>query len=156
MAIFEEISVQMKDALKARDEIRLRALRGIRAAFLTEMKRDGAERLSDEVCTALLRRLEKQRHESIEAFEQADRPERAEAERAELGVIQEFLPSLADEDQTRAWVQEAINATSASAAGDAGRVMATVMKAHKGEVDGALARRVAEEILTGCGAASGG
>ena len=90
MAIFDEISVQMKDALKARAEIRLRTLRSVRAAFLTEMKRDGAEHLSDDVCTALLRRLEKQRRESIEAFEQADRPEQAEAERAELGVIQEF------------------------------------------------------------------
>jgi hypothetical protein len=147
MAIFDEISVQMKDALKARAEIRLRTLRSVRAAFLTEMKRDGAEHLSDDVCTALLRRLEKQRRESIEAFEQADRPEQAEAERAELGVIQEFLPSLADEDQTRAWVVEAIEATGALAPGDAGRVMGTVMKAHKGEVDGALARRMAGEIL---------
>ena len=151
MAIFDDISVHMKDAMKAREETRLRALRAMRAAFLTEMKRDGAERLSDEVCSVLLRRLEKQRRESIEAFERADRPEQAQAERDELGVIQEFLPSLADETQTLAWVQEAITATGANAAGDAGRVMGAVMKAHKGEVDGALARRMAGEILAGEG-----
>ena len=147
MPILDEVSSGIVDAMRARDDVRLRSLRAMRAAFLNEMKKDGRKELPDEVCIGLLRRLEKQRRESIDAFENAGRAERAEAERAELGVLREFLPSLADEAQTRAWVQEAIDASGASKPGDAGRVMGAVMKAHKGEVDGALAREIAGELL---------
>lgn len=149
MALFDEIGGQLQEAMRARDEARLRALRGIRAAFLTEQKKDGAETLSDEVCVGLLRRLEKQRLESIEAFSQAGREAQAEAERQELAVIREFLPRLADEAQTRTWVREAIESSGASGASELGRVMGTVMKAHRGEVDGNLARRIATELLSG-------
>jgi len=147
MPILDDVSSRLKDAMRARDDVRLRALRAMRAAFLNEMKKDGTEELADEVCVGLLRRLEKQRRESIEAFEGAGRADRAEAERAELGVLREFLPSLADEAQTRAWVQDAIEASGAQKPGDAGRVMGALMKAHKGELDGALARRIASELL---------
>lgn len=149
MPLVEQVSAGMKDALKSRDTARLGALRGIRAAFLNEMKKDGSETLSDEVCVGVLRRLEKQRRESIEAFEQAGRDDRAAAERAELAVIQEFLPQLADEATTRAWVRAAVDATGAASPKDVGRVMGAVMKEHKGEVDGSLARRLAQELLTG-------
>ncbi len=149
MSIADEVSRQMKDALRARDARRLAALRSIRAALLVEMKRDGAESVGDETAVALLRRLEKQRRESIEAFEAAGRDDRADEERAELAVIQTFLPSLADEATTRAWVQAAIEETGARASSDLGRVMGAVMKAHKGEVDGSLARELAARLLAG-------
>ena len=147
MAIVDLVSQQMKEALRARQERRLAALRSIRAAFLNEMKRDGSETLADDVCTVLLRRLEKQRKESIQAFEGAGRAERAAAEREELTVIQSFLPSLADPETTRGWVKEAIASTGASAKGDIGRVMGALMKVHKGEIDGGLAKEIASELL---------
>jgi len=147
MAIFDDVTRGMQAALKAKDDVRLTALRAIRAAFLLEMKKDNATELSDEVCVGLLRRLEKQRHESIEAFEVAGRAERAAAERAELTVIESFLPKLADEATTRAWVQEAIAASGATSAKELGKVMGALMKAHKGDVDGNLARRIAGELL---------
>jgi len=147
MAIFDDVTRGMQAALKAKDDVRLTALRAIRAAFLLEMKKDNATELSDEVCVGLLRRLEKQRHESIEAFEVAGRAERAAAERAELAVIESFLPKLADEATTRAWVQEAIAASGATSAKELGKVMGALMKAHKGDVDGNLARRIAGEFL---------
>jgi uncharacterized protein YqeY len=147
MAIVDEVNQQMKEALRARQGHRLAALRSIRAAFVNEMKRDGSETLADDVCTALLRRLEKQRKESIEAFERGGREERAEAEREELTVIQSFLPSLADQETTRTWVKEAIASTDASGKRDIGRVMGALMKGHKGEVDGGLAKGIASELL---------
>ena len=147
MAIFDEVSRQLTDALRARDKARLAALRGIRAAFINELKKDNAESLEDGACVVLLRRLEKQRRESIEAFAEAGRAERAAAERAELAVVQEFLPSLADEATTRGWAEAAIEQSGAKAPGDAGRVMGAIMKAHKGEVDGTLAKRLVTELL---------
>ena len=149
MSIYEKISAQMKDAMKAKDLARLSALRGIRAAFLTEMKKDNSEELADGACVEILRRLEKQRKESIEAFAGGGRDEQAAAERAELAILQEFLPSLADEETTRAWVQEAIDAVGASGPKDIGRVMGALMGKHKGEVDGTLANRILRELLAG-------
>ncbi|MBW2493504.1 MAG: GatB/YqeY domain-containing protein [Deltaproteobacteria bacterium] len=152
MAIFDEVSVQMTDAMRAKDAPRLTALRGMRAAFQTELKREGAETLSDDACINVLRRLAKQRKESIDAFEKAKRADRAAVERAELEVIETFLPSLADALQTRSWVEAAIAETGASAPGDVGRVMGAVMKAHKGDVDGQLAKKLAAELLSGASA----
>jgi uncharacterized protein YqeY len=149
MGIEQTVNERLAEAMKARDAARVAALRGIRAAFLNEMKKDNAKTLSDEVSVEVLRRLAKQRRESIEAFEAGGRPERAADERAELAVVEEFLPQLADEAATRAWVEEAIAATGAARPGDVGKVMGALMKAHKGEVDGQLARRLAQERLAG-------
>jgi len=143
MPISDDVSAQMKDALRARQTVRLAALRSMRAVFLNELKKDGSDALADEVCVNLLRRLEKQHGESIEAFEQAGRDDRAASEREELAVIREFLPSLADEATTQAWVEEAIQATGAADAKQVGKVMGALMKEHKGDVDGNLARKSA-------------
>ncbi len=147
MSLVDDVSAQMKEALKAKQAVRLRALRSIRAAFLNEMKKDGSDSLSDEACTQILRRLEKQRKESIEAFESAGRTEQAAEEKGELEVIETFLPSLADEATTRGWVEAAIADSGASSAKELGKVMGALMKAHKGEVDGNLARTLAAELL---------
>ena len=148
MSIVDDVTAQMKEAMKAKDERRLAALRSMRTAFLNEMKKDGSDSLSDEVAEGLVRKLEKQRKESIEAFEKGGRPEMAEAEKAELAVIQAFLPQLADEAQTRAWVEEAIASTGASSKKDMGKVMGALMKAHKAEIDGNVARGIVQELLS--------
>ncbi|MFO0687784.1 MAG: GatB/YqeY domain-containing protein [Myxococcota bacterium] len=147
MPIADQVTEQMKQAMKAKDERRLVALRSMRTAFLNEMKKDGSTTVSDEACEGLLRKLEKQRKESIEAFTNAGREELAAAERAELAVIQEFLPKLADEAKTRAWIEAAVAQTGASSGKDVGKVMGALMKAHKGEIDGDLARRLVQERL---------
>lgn len=147
MGIFESVSAQLNEARKAKDETRLTALQSIRAAFLNETKKDNSTTLSDEACVALLRKLEKQRQESIDAFTNAGRADRAAVEQAELAVIRTFLPQLADEATTRRWVEEAIAASGAASQKEIGKVMGALMKAHKGEMDGNLARRLAGELL---------
>lgn len=147
MPLVEQVSAEMKSAMKARDKVRLGALRGMRAAFIEALKADGAETLPDEQCLGILRRLAKQRRESIEAFDKGNRPELAAEERAELAVIEEFLPSLADAAQTRIWVEAAIASTGASAMSDMGKVMGVLMKGHKDELDGKLANTLVRELL---------
>jgi len=147
MSIFDSVNSQMKDALRAQQKLRLQALRNIRAAFLLRLKEDGSQTLSDEECVPILRRLEKQRKESIEAFDAGGRTEQAAAERAELEIILGFLPKQADEATVRTWVESAIAESGAKSAKDLGRVMGALMKAHKGDVDGNVARRIASELL---------
>ena len=148
MPIWDDVILGIKDAMRARDKARLSALRNIRAALQLKAKADGSDSLPDEPCVEVLRRLAKQRKESIDAFEQAGRDEQAAAERAELAIVEGYLPSLADEEQTRTWVREAIEASGASSPREVGKVMGAVMRAHKGDVDGAVARRLAEELLS--------
>ena len=71
----------------------------------------------------------------------------AEIERQELAVLEVFLPSLADEATTTAWVQAAIAQSGAAGPGDMGRVMGALMGAHKGEVDGGMAKDIALKLL---------
>lgn len=147
MSIVDQVSEQMKNAMKAKEKTRLAALRSMRSLLLNEMKKDNSTDLADEVAVGLFRRLEKQRLESIEAFQKAGRTEQVQAEQEELAVIREFVPQLADEATTRGIVEGAIASTGAAAKGDLGRVMGAIMKEHKGEVDGTLARTIAAELL---------
>lgn len=149
MTLVDRVNDEMKAALKAKQPERLSALRNIRAAFLYEMKKDGADTLADEIATGVLRKLEKQRQESIEAFSKGGREEMAAAERAELALLQTFLPSLADEATTTRWVDEAIAASGATSVKELGKVMGALMKAHKGDLDGNAARSIAAKKLGG-------
>lgn len=147
MSINDRVNGELTAAMKSRDRDRATALRGIRAAFLEEMKKDNASSVSDEKAISILRRLVRQRGESIEAYEKGNRPDLAAKEQAELAIIETFLPKLADEATTRAWVEEAIVETGASGPGDMGRVMGHLMKTRQGEVDGKLAKQIASERL---------
>lgn len=148
MSIADDVISQIKDAMKAKDATRLATLRSMRAAFLNEMKKDGSESLNDAVCETLLRKLEKQRKESIEAFTNAGRDELAANEQAELEVLQEFLPRLADEAQIREWVAAAIAESGATGPNDIGKIMGVLMKGHKADLDGNLTREIVQELLT--------
>ena len=147
MALIDEVSQQMKDAMRAKDKIRLLTLRDMRAAFLNAMKADGSETLTDEQAIPLLRKLAKQRKDSMAAFQQGGRDDLYEQESTELTIIEEFLPGLADAETTRLWVQEAIAATGASSPKEMGKVMGAVMRDHKADVDGNLVRQIATELL---------
>ena len=124
-------------------------MRSLRAAFLTVMKTDGSESLTDEQAVAILRKQAKQRQDSMDAFEKAGRTDLYDTEKAEFAIINEFLPSLADADQTRVWVQAAIAATGASSPKEMGKVMGAVMKDHRSDVDGNLVRQIASQLLAG-------
>ena len=147
MAIYDQITTDMKAAMKARDKVRTQALRNIRAAFIAGAKETGADSLGDEACQTILRRLGKQLHESIEAYSKAGRDDLAADEQSELGVIEGYLPQLADAETTRAWVEAAIAATGAARPSDMGKVMGILMKDHKGELDGKLANTIVRDLL---------
>lgn len=149
MGIYDQVNDQMKEAMRSKDRERLNALRNIRTAFINELKKNNATTLSDDQCLAALRQLAKQRKDSIDAYTQASREDLAAQEQAELTVIETFLPQLADADQTRIWVREAIAQAGATEPSHAGKVMGALMRAHKADIDGALAKQIVAEELQG-------
>ncbi len=120
----------------------------MRAAFLVAMKDTGADSLADEKAVETLRKLVKQRADSIAQYSAGGRAELVAAEEAEMRLIESFLPALADAATTEVWVRDAIAKLSATKPGDAGKVMGAVLKAHKGEVDNALTKSIAERLLS--------
>ena len=147
MAIVDEVTTKMKEAMRAKDKPRLQALRNIRASFIDLMKKDNSDTVADDVAISTLRTLAKQRGESITAYREGDRPELAAAEEAELEVINEFLPKLADEATTTGWVEHAIATTGATSRKDMGKVMGMLMKGHRDELDGKLANQIVSRLL---------
>lgn len=145
--ILEDVNAAVKQAMLDKEKDRLAALRNIKSALLTALKEDGAATLSDEQAQTILRKLQKQRQESIEMFKQGGRDDLVAAETAELAIIDGYLPKLADEAQTRAWVEEAIKATGAASPKDMGKVMGHMNKTYKGQVDNKIVNQVASELL---------
>lgn len=126
-SIEQEVSQNLKEAMKAKDTERLKALRTIRAAFLTAMKAEGAgDSLSDKEAITTLRKLAKMRQESIEMFEKGGRNDLAQAEREELTIIEHWLPKLASEEQIAVWAKSAVEKTGASKPSDMGKIMGYV------------------------------
>lgn len=144
----ESLSAELKAAMLARNAPRTSALRMIRAAYI-ELEKEGKGEVTDERCIEVLRRLKKQREDSVQAYVQAQRLDLAEVEQAEILVIDAFLPQLANEAVTLAWVKEAIAASGATGAREMGKAMGALMKDHKAEVDAGLARTLLTRELGG-------
>ncbi|MFQ5624300.1 MAG: GatB/YqeY domain-containing protein [Paracoccaceae bacterium] len=129
----------MKEAMKAKEKTRLATLRLILAAIkdrdIASRTDDGSEGVSDEEILAILSKMVRQRQESAKAYDEAGRLELAEEERAEIRVIEEFLPSqLSDEEMNKA-INEEIRETGAKSIRDMGRVMGGLKAKYAGRMD---------------------
>ena len=143
-SIASEVTDEMKVAMKAKDTTTLATIRLIRAAFSNAQIDLRINELTNEQAQNVLRKMAKMRQESIDMFAKGGADDRADAERAELAIIERWLPKLASEDQTREWVKVAIEAAGKD---NMGKVMGALMKDHKAELDGKLAQKVVKEEL---------
>jgi len=128
MTIGEKIQADIVTAMKARDEHRLTTLRMVKSA-LKNKEIDKREKLSDAEESQILTTLIKQRKESVESFTKGNRPELAEKERVEIGIIEAYLPQAAGEDEIRAVVQAAIAQIAEGGTKPGPKEMGSVMKA---------------------------
>lgn len=146
MSLFETINSDIKSAMLAREKVRLEALRGIKKEFLEAKSAPGAAgELSDETAMKIIVKMAKQRRESASIYNEQNRPDLAEAELAELAVIETYLPKpLTDEELTQA-ITEIIAQVGATSPADMGKVMGPASKALAGRADGrAISARVRE------------
>ncbi len=133
--IADTINQKIQGAMKAHDEIRLSTLRLLSSAFNYEFIAK-QHRLSEEEELEVVRHEAKKRKEAIEAYEKAGATDRAEKEKKELIILQEFLPpEMSDEELTKL-VDEAISETKATTMADMGKVIGAVMAKAKGNADG--------------------
>jgi uncharacterized protein len=142
----EQLREEITAALRAGDKVRLSALRMLSAA-VTNREKDVMHELSDEEVREVAAKQVKQRAESIDAFDRADRTELADREREERSVIEPYAPVQLDEGQIDRLIEEALAATGATGPQDLGAVMRSVMGRAKGQVDGSLVQRKVRERL---------
>ena len=128
MTIGEKIQTDIITAMKARDEHKLTTLRMVKSA-LKNKEIDKREKLSDAEESQILTTLIKQRKESVESFTKGNRPELAEKERVEIGIIEAYLPQAAGEDEIRAVVQAAIAQIAEGGTKPGPKEMGSLMKA---------------------------
>ncbi|KFI30278.1 glutamyl-tRNA amidotransferase [Haematobacter massiliensis] len=139
MQLRDLISQHLKDAMKNRDAARLSALRLISAAIKDRdiaLRGEGNEQgATDSDILAILGRMVKQRQESARAYEEGGRLELAEKERAEIKVIEEFLPRQLDPQEVEKAIAETISELGAGSVRDMGRVMAALKAKYTGQMD---------------------
>ncbi len=149
MSLKQTIADEVKTAMRAKDSARLSTLRFLQAA-IKQREVDEQKELGDAEVTAILEKQIKQRRESIAAYEQAGRTETAEQEKAEIVVLQSFLPQAASEQEVNEAIAAAITEAQASGAqGPAvmGKVMATLKSKLAGRADmGQLSQRVKQQL----------
>jgi len=149
MSLKQTISDEVKLAMRAKDSARLSTLRFLQAA-IKQREVDDQQELSDAQVTAILEKQIKQRRESIAAYEQAGRTETADQEKAEIAVLQEFLPQAANAEEVTAAISAAIEQAKADGAqGPAvmGKVMATLKQSLAGRADMSAVSKQVKEML---------
>ena len=148
MSLIDALQEDMKQALKARDELRLSTIRLLRSSVSYARIEKGEELTDDEVLD-VISRAAKQRRESIDAAERVDRSDIADKEKAELEILQTYLPEPLDESEVEAMAREIAEAVGAKDPKDRGKIMGPLMQKIRGRADGKLANSVVEKILRG-------
>jgi len=149
----DNLNEALKDAMRARDTTTLGAVRLILAklkevdiAARTEASREG---VADDRILSMLQGMIKQRNESVVLYEKGNRPELADKEKAEIAVIERFLPKQMDEAAVAAAVAEAMASTGAKTVKDMGAVMAALKAQYAGQMDFAKASAAVKKALAG-------
>ncbi|NNC59041.1 MAG: GatB/YqeY domain-containing protein [Erythrobacter sp.] len=144
----DKIKAETVTAMKAKDKERTAALRLIGAKIKDrdiELRTSSKQVDDDEMVIEVLQKMAKQRRESITMFDDGGRTELADQERAELTIIEEFLPQMMDEAATRAAIEEAKVTTGAESIKDMGKVMGELKAKHGAVLDMSLASKLVKD-----------
>ena len=150
MAIHETLKSSIPDALRAKDEVKLRTLRSLVTAMTNEVvakKRKPDEFLTDDEALAVLKRAASQRKDSIDQFEAAGRQDLANPERAELALIESYLPAMMPREEIETIARAKMAELGVSGKADAGKFTGALMKELKGKADGADVKAVVDALL---------
>lgn len=146
--LFDQISTDIKEAMKARDKVRLEALRNIKKVFIEAKTAPGAnDTLEDAQALKILQKLAKQGHDSADLYTSQNRADLAEAEMAQVQVIEAYLPKQMSEAEIEAAVKEIIAQTGAQSIKEMGKVMGVASKQLAGKADGKMISDVVKKLL---------
>ncbi|MEX0917585.1 MAG: GatB/YqeY domain-containing protein [Candidatus Paceibacterota bacterium] len=151
MSLHEDIRSSLKEAMKAKDEVKLRTVRSMLTAFTNEAVATGKtpqDMLTNDEALLVIKRLAKQRKESIVQYEAANRQELAEPEKAELLVLESYLPQLMSEEEIEPVAKAKMEELGVTDKSKMGILIGAVMKETAGKADGGDVKTVVERLLS--------
>ena len=148
MALEQSIMAELKAAMLAKDEAKLRALRAIKAAIILLKTSEAGKEISEEEEMKMLQKLVKQRKESIDIYTKQGREDLAKTEQEEVAVIELFLPQMMSEEEIRLALQDIIASVGATSAAEMGKVMGAANKAFAGKADNKIVSVLVKEMLS--------
>lgn len=146
MGLLEEITQDMKKAMKSKEKDRMQVLRLLRSD-LKKAKIDKRGDFTEEDAQQVINKAAKNRRESIESYKKGDRQDLVEEEQKELEVIEEYLPERMSDDEIKEIIDQVIEETGASGMQDMGKVMGTIMPKVRGKADGSKVQAIVRSKL---------
>ena len=148
MSLKKKIMEDMKEAMKAKDMLKVSVLRLLNSEIKNK-EIDKKGELSDDEILAVIQKAVKQRKESIEQYEKAGRSDLAEKEKKELEILESYLPKPLSEEELNALIDEVIKEVGATSVKDMGKVMQAIMPKVRGRADGKLVNQLVRSKLGG-------
>jgi uncharacterized protein len=151
MTVHETIKESIKDAMRAKDAVRLDVLRGLSAAFTNELVAKGQtpqEILADDAATAVIQRTIKQRRDSIEQFTAGGRMDLVVEEQAQLAILESLVPPMMSADEVNEVVKAKAAELGVTDKSGMPKLMGAVMADLKGKADGTVVRQAVESLLS--------
>ncbi|MFL4499213.1 GatB/YqeY domain-containing protein [Weissella sp. MSCH1] len=146
MSLLEQLTSDMKEAMKAKDKVTLGVVRMVKASVSNEQIKLGHDLTADEELAVLSREM-KQRVEEMESYKDADRADLAEEIQGQIDVLKRYMPAQMSEEEVVAIVKETIAEVGASSKADLGTVMGALMPKVKGKADGKLVNTTVQSLL---------
>lgn len=149
MTLFDQVSEDIKTAMKARDKVRLETLRNIKKVFLEAKTAPGSNgELADDAALKILQKLAKQGKESAATFSEQNRQDLADEELAQVKFIEEYLPQQMSEEEIEKVVRDIVAQTGATSMKDMGKVMGMASKQMAGKADGRIISGIVKKLLS--------
>ncbi|MEK7581734.1 MAG: GatB/YqeY domain-containing protein [Patescibacteria group bacterium] len=151
MTLQQKIKEELKDAMRAKDIVRLNVIRGLLSAFTNELvakKRKPNEILADGDAIPVINRAVKQHKDAIEQFEKGGRKDLADNEKDELIHLEKYLPAQMSEDELKPLIEAKIRELGVQDKAGVGKLLGVLMKDLKGKADGALVKKIIDGIIS--------
>lgn len=149
MSLHKQIINEATEAMRAKDNLRLGVLRGIKTAFTNEMitKNPPIDELSDDEVIKIIKKLVKQRKESIESFKKGNRLDLAESEEKELEILKKYLPPEISEEEILKVAKNKKTELNITDKSKIGILIGAIIKEFKGQADGGVVKNVVEKLF---------
>lgn len=145
--LVDTINKDLIEAMKAKDEVKLRAIRAIKSAFLLAGTETGVKEISDEIAMKAMQKMAKQRKDSLEIFLKENRQDLATKEQEELQIIESYLPAAMSKEEILTALKPIVEQSGAQSMKEIGKVMPLAMKALAGKADGKSINEALRELL---------
>ena len=147
-SIVNQIQIDLKNAMLAKEKVKIAALRAIKSAFILENTKEGSSgNIDNNLAQQIILKLHKQRMDAYNIYVEQNRSDLADEEFQQAKVLENYLPKRLSEQEIRSKIKEISNVLGATSMADMGKVMGKAMNSLRGKADGAIISKLVKEIL---------